>query len=231
MAGAGLSLSDLFAAVAERMRQEREVFNQADTYNGDHGDHMVAIFEIASQAAQDASLLKSSAQPTSELATVMQSAAENLRSLQENNSAQLYAIGLESFARQFARNEVSLEELDRYVRSVLREGSRKPDSQDAAGALSSSSLTSSGKVLRALVAGINGWQAASGPQEGAGGSDMNLQRMFDLGMIYYEAKRRGGTKAQVLAEAAVEASPLKDVSYRAESGKLALRTLLEELRK
>ena len=48
-----IDLAKLFGAVASNLGEKRETLNQADTYNNDHGDHMVEIFEVVTQAVKE----------------------------------------------------------------------------------------------------------------------------------------------------------------------------------
>ncbi len=46
-------LAPLFEAVRITLLQNRLELNQADKINGNHGDHMVEVFQIATQSAQE----------------------------------------------------------------------------------------------------------------------------------------------------------------------------------
>lgn len=59
-----IDLVKLFGAVANNMGNQRESLNQADTYNNDHGDNMVEIFEVVTQAVKE----KKNADPADQLA-------------------------------------------------------------------------------------------------------------------------------------------------------------------
>ena len=59
-----IDLAKLFGAVANSLGEQRETLNQADTYNNDHGDHMVEIFEVVTQAVKE----KKNANPADQLA-------------------------------------------------------------------------------------------------------------------------------------------------------------------
>lgn len=45
MAANALDLGTLFSAVAKNLSANQEALNQADTYNHDHGTHIVEIFQ------------------------------------------------------------------------------------------------------------------------------------------------------------------------------------------
>jgi hypothetical protein len=87
--------------------------------------------------------------------------------------------------------------------------------------------TKSGDVLKALLAGLAGWQ---GMERGDSKTSMlDVSYLFDLGVSYMQAKARGGSKAEIIANAAVSVSPLDNVPHRAESGVLVIQTLLEAI--
>ena len=203
------TLSDQFEKVAGRLIQDRAALNQSDTLNGNHGDHMVAIFQIASQAALQ--------MPGDDLAGAMELASNELRQLEDNASAQLYAQGLQHFASQFREHAIGFDDLETYIQSALAEHKQSEPKNPKAG-----------DVLKALVSGLAGWQSAS-QYEGALKKGMEMGYLFDLGVAYLQAKQRTDNKIEALAETAVLVSPLGKTPYRAQSGKLVIVTLLKAM--
>lgn len=215
-----LNLSYLFQSAKERLIARQEELNQADTYNGNHGDHMVEIFDVAVQAAGQAS--------SESLSGGMQRAGEMLSELSDNGSAQVYAQGLTEFSQAFARHQISLEELVAYVRGLLRQ--ERPPAQES-GVVGDSAETiqsSPAQVLKSLVDGLNGWRQ-SGSERNSPRKDLDMGALFELGMIYMQAKRSGGSRLEVISEAAVSASPLSLVPHRYLSGKFAISALLDAM--
>lgn len=45
-----LDLVNLFQGVAKTLVDNRTALNEADTYNHDHGDNMVKVFQVISEA-------------------------------------------------------------------------------------------------------------------------------------------------------------------------------------
>ena len=202
-------LAHLFRAVQEAMEVRRQAFNQADEINGNHGDHMVQIFDIAARAAKQ--------QGGAELAEAMDRSGQWLVTCIDNGSAQVYARGLAALAEQFRKHEISLEDLLAYVQGATLE---KADAKVSA------PQVKSGLVLKALLGGLASWQEAEGDKATDG---LSLGYLFDLGVAYMQAKRGGGSRAEVIAEAAAAVSPLKDVPHRRMSGKAAILALLEAM--
>lgn len=210
LAGAHSSeLGSLFRAALDRLVEHRQALNAADLINGNHGDHMVEIFQAAVQAARQ--------YRQSELPEAMQQAGAALRQLPGNASASVYALGLEQFARQFRQHALTTGDLLAYGQRLLGE----EDMEKPAGASDRSS-----EVLKALVEGLNGWSQG---EQSAAGRPLSLGGLFELGMAYMQARQRGGSKAEILADAAASASPLGQVPHRYRSGKLAIQAILEAM--
>lgn len=210
-------LSLLFQAVGEALRQNRLAFNQADPVNGNHGDHMVEVFEIAARAAGE--------RPVEDVAGAMEHAAQLLSAQKDNGSAQVYAHGLEQLARQLRRYHVKLDDLIAYVQGALAEVSTpSPAGQPEVGKRVETEA-SSGNVLKALMNGLAGWsQIESGqiPSE----SPLDMGALFEFGIAYIQAKQRGGSRVEILADAAASVSPLSKTPHRYASGKVAIQALL-----
>jgi hypothetical protein len=212
-----LELAPLFTAVEQALSQNRDALNQADLYNANHGDHMIAIFNLAAQAARD--------NQDARLPDAMQVAADRLRDQADNGSAQVYGRGLAQLAGQFRKYNLDLEDFVGYVRHVLSDA-KDESGQDGA--------TPSRDVLKALMGALAGWQQVeAGKQPTENPLDMGF--LFDLGVAYMQAKQRaggsagGGNRAQMLADAAASVSPLSSVPHRYQSGKLAIQALLEAM--
>jgi hypothetical protein len=208
-------LSRLFRAVGDALRREQATLNQADALNGNHGDHMVEIFEVAARAAD--------LQRQAEMPEAMEAAAGLLEEQAHNGSAQVYAHGLRQMAAQFRRYQVTLDDLLGYVQRALAE---QKDARPEPGQAPES--RSSGDVLKALASGLVGWgQVESG--QPAAVSLLDMGTLFEFGMAYLQARQRGGSRSEVLADAAASVSPLRQVPHRYASGKLAIQALLEAM--
>jgi hypothetical protein len=213
-----LELAPLFSAVEQALSLNREKLNQADPYNGDHGDHMIATFHLAAQAARE--------NLGAGLSDSMQVAADLLGEQTGNGSAQVYGRGLAQLAAQFRKYNLDLQDFVGYVRNVLSDTKAEPGQAEAA---------PSKDVLKALMGALAGWQQVeAGKQPSENPLDMGF--LFDLGVAYMQAKQRAGNpagganRAQLLADAAASVSPLSSVPHRYQSGVLAIQALLEAMR-
>jgi len=99
MANEQIDLLKLFNQVTKAVKKNQANLNQADDYNHDHGDNMVEIFEVISQAMKT----KKNAAPADQL----EYAAQLLRRKSQSGSASLYANGLEKAAKQVLGQDVN----------------------------------------------------------------------------------------------------------------------------
>lgn len=90
MATKSVDLTQLFGAAASALLENKETLNQADAYNHNHGDNMVQIFNVITQAMQE----KSTATPSDRLAY----ASNKVQATSQSGSAKLYAEGLQKAA-------------------------------------------------------------------------------------------------------------------------------------
>ena len=239
MAVETFSLAPLFQAVGQALEDNRHSLNLADSYNGNHGDHMVRIFLLAAQAAE----AKQGLPP----AEGMQLAACLLEKEKQNGSAQVYSRGLSCIAEQFRTYEVTVNDLVNYIQGVLvdKQGksgeagishqSRKSGSgfsqvgeEIQSRPTDESSSAKSGKILKALASGLAAW-GKEPDERNQKGSSLDIGSLFEFGMAYLQAKQRGGSKIEVLADAAASVSPLSRVPHRYLSGKIAIQALLQAI--
>jgi hypothetical protein len=207
-----LELAPLFAAVEQALTGNREALNQADLMNGNHGDHMIAVFHLAARAAEE--------KQAAPLAEAMQYAAGLLGEQSDNGSARVYSSGLAQMAFQFRKYDLDLDDFVGYVRQALRENKEEVEPTGE---------TRSKDVLKALLAALAGWKDVEAGKPPAD-TPLDMGFLFDLGVAYMQAKQRGGTdRARVLADAAASVSPLSSVPHRLQSGKLAIEALLEAM--
>ncbi len=225
-----LDMIELFSGALQALKDQRERLNQADATNGNHGDHMVAIFEVAVQAAraEQAALTgqRSGVQGVGISAAMLQ-ASRQLENLENNDSARLYGRGLALLAQRLQERTLELDDLAAYASSLL---SAKEDQTETKPPASERELD----VVKALLDALSDWERhetnrLKTPAEQQTQSGTDLGYLFGAGMAYLQAKAKGGDRLDILAETAVNASPLGRAAHRAESGRLVLRTLLQSL--
>ena len=205
---AGIDLAKLFGAVASNLGDQRETLNQADTYNNDHGDHMVEIFEVVTQAVKE----KKNADPADQLAY----ASEILRRKQ-SGSAQVYANGLAQASQQFQGQPVTTDNAGMLLQTLLGGGQAPaaPSQQSGGG----------GDMLGALLGGLTG---QSTQQQGAD-NGLDVGDLLNAGMAFMNAKQQGSSTGEAAINALMSASPLGQSSHRKESGAMVANTIMQVL--
>lgn len=125
----GIDLVTLFGTVASTLQQNQSSLNEADAYNGDHGDNMVEIFEVITQAMKE----KKSAEPADQLAY-----ASQLLQKKKSGSAQMYAQGLTQASKDFKGQAVTQDNAMQLIQSLIGGGQAAPQQnpvQDLLGGL------------------------------------------------------------------------------------------------
>jgi hypothetical protein len=207
------SLGMIFRSVGDALQENRNTLNLADPFNTNHGDHMVEIFRLASQAADE--------KQDSSLAEAMEYAAVSMEGKTKNGSAQTYAHGLRQIGKQLRRSDVTLDELLTFVHNALIEN--KSDRKEE-----QMIKPRPGEVLKALLSGLAGWSEI---EEGKTPSNnpLDIGALFVFGMIYMQAKKKNTNRLDVLSDAAASASPLVKIPHRYQSGRIAFRALLQAM--
>jgi hypothetical protein len=203
-----IDLAQLFGAVTNSLGNQRETLNQADTYNNDHGDHMVEIFEVVTQAVKE----KKNASPADQLAY----ASEILRRKQ-SGSAQVYANGFAQAAQQFQGQTVTTDNAGMLLQTLLGGGQAPaaPPQQTGGG----------GDLLGSLLGSLTGQ-----PSQGQGAADgLDMGDLLNAGMAFMNAKQQGSSTAEAAINALMSASPLGQSSHRKESGTLVANTIMQVL--
>ncbi|MBP9675137.1 MAG: DAK2 domain-containing protein [Anaerolineaceae bacterium] len=183
MAGQNIDLAKLFGNVATTLDENKSTLNKADSYNHDHGDNMVQIFEVVTQAVK----AKSNATPAEQLAY----ASELLQSKTQSGSAKLYAQGLQDASNKFsgqkaisAENGVQLLQAlmgtqNKVAPETLKTQVKQSASQQAGadllgsllgglGGASQNQADDAGDMLGSLLGGLVGGQQSATANNGAG---------------------------------------------------------------
>jgi hypothetical protein len=198
-----LDLSALFQAVTDNMVENRDTLNQADAYNHNHGDNMVEIFRVITEA-MDA---KPSADPADQLAY----ASELLREKSQSGSAQMYAQGLSQASQEFSGQNITTDDAMTLINLLLGGQPAAPAQQPQ----------SSGNLLGSLLSSFSGSQSS----EGQDGLDMN--DLLTAGMSYMNSKQQGKDNVEAIMTALVSATQSGQSPHRAESGAMVAQTLMQ----
>jgi len=193
-----LDLTTLFQSVTSNLLQNKDTLNKADTYNHDHGDNMVQIFEVITEAMQT----KQGADPADQLAY----ASELLRKKSQSGTAQFYVQGLTKAAKEFSDGQqVTPDNAIMLVQSLL---GAEPKQQ------------SSGNMLGSLLSGLTGGGQAQ--DDGLDAGDL-----LNAGLAFMQSRQQGESTGEALMDALVAGTAMGQTPHRAQSGALVANTLMQ----
>lgn len=195
-----IDLLKLFQSVNGVLQENQQSLNKADTYNHDHGDHMVEIFTTIS----DALLEKKDQDPASQLAY-----ASKLLSKQDSGSAQLYTQGLKQASSQLKGQSLSPQNIMQLIQAMMG-GGESEASQDP---------------LQNLLGGLLG----GGQEQQTADSGLDAGDLLNAGLAFLSAKQHGQSNIEALVNAVMAASPFAETPHRQQSSHLVVKTLLETL--
>jgi len=223
MANNQIDLISIFNQVTKTMQANKTNLNKADSYNHDHGDHMVEIFEVITQAMKD----KKNADPADQL----EYAAKLLRGQVKSGSGQLYADGLGSAAKQITGKELNAGTIMSMLQTIMNAGQGSPKTTQTGGGLLGSLLGSLGETqqqddgldLGDLMGALAGG-SSSGSQEG-----MDLGDLVGAGMKILNATKGNESSLESLAGTLLSGTKMEESDYRKQSGQLVTSTVLKTL--
>jgi hypothetical protein len=204
-----IDLGKLFQTVAGTMAENKQQLNKADTYNHDHGDNMVEVFNVISQAMQE----KKDADPADQLAY-----ASQLLRQRKSGSAQVYAQGLSQASKEFkGQSQVTTADAMKLIQSLLGGGQ----------AASGQPLGGVGDLLGTLLGGASGAATSAQGQQTPGGLDVG--DLLNAGMAFMDTKSKGGSTMEAIVNALVSGSAMADSAHRSQSGALVVNSLLQAI--
>jgi hypothetical protein len=226
-----LNLANLFQSVASSLTDQRQNLNSADTYNHDHGDNMVEVFNVISQAMQE----KQNADPADQLAY-----ASQLLRQRNSGSAQVYAQGLSQASKEFkGQQQVSPDNAINLIQALLGGGqasTAQPQSGmgDLLGSLlggrnaaTQQSQSGIGDLLGSLLGG--GTTAAQQPQNQQASNGLDVSDLVNAGMAFMNTKSQGGNNMEAIVNALVSGSAMGNSQHRSQSGALVVNSLLQAI--
>jgi len=225
-----IDLAKLFGSITKQLAQNKETLNEADSYNHNHGDNMVQIFNLAQNA-----VAKRSGKPVEDqLAYASQVVKEKTNS----GSANLYAQGLESAARNLSGKDLNEKTMGVLLQSLL--GVEQPEpkpqvqSDNILGSLLSGFAGQSSKptpsnqssqtdnILGSLLSGLTGQTSEQADSD----QSLGLDDLMQAGMAYFQSKQSGDSNMEAIMSALMAASPMGKSSHRAQSGSIVASTIM-----
>ena len=202
----GIDLAQLFGAAAQALTANQSALNQADAGNGNHGDNMVQMFKLITQAIN----ATQGKPPAQQLKQASKALTDNATS----GSSRLYAQGLAQAAQQFKGQKSITPETAMPLVQTLLAGGQAPTSAPAAGA----------DMLGQLLGGMGQQKPAGGASQG-----LDLGNLLNAGMAFMQAKQSGQDNMQAAVSALMSSSPLSQQPHRAQSGEVVANALLQAI--
>ncbi len=199
-----LDLVNLFQTVASTLAQNQQSLNQADTFNHNHGDNMVQMFEMISKAM----LEKKNADPANQLAHAAQVLSQG-----KSGSAQVYARGLTQAAQEFkGQKQINPEDVLKLITSLMGGGQ-----------------ASTGRPSAGIAEVLSTLLSSSGPQSQQDSGEIGIDDLLTAGLTFVNAKQQGSSNMDALVQAMVSDSPMSESQHRSQSGALVANTLLQAI--
>ena len=244
MAEQNIDLAQLFDFVTRTLEQKRPELNQADTYNHDHGDHIIEVFELITQVAKE--------NPGLDAGQLLEKASERLREKQ-TGTAQVYAQNLAQGAPQLQGKSLTQQTLPLLMQALLGGAAQQPTQQQPAaqggdalsgllGALlgggqapaqaqqqAAPSGAAGGDLLGGLLGALmgGGQQQAAGNQQGGLSDGIDLGDVMRMGSAFMQASQSGKSTTQAALEALAAASNVGQTPHRAQSATLVMQALMQ----
>jgi hypothetical protein len=220
----GFDLSSLFGAATQALAANQSSLNQADTENQNHGDNMVQVFNMITQAMAS----KPNASPSQQLSQASQYLAQNAT----NGSAYVYSQGLAQAAQEFQGQPALTPNNAGMLIQALLSGGQQPAAQSSGGGLlgasmgqgQSASQASAGDLLGALMG-----QGQAANQSGGQDSGIDLGDVVNAGMAFMNAKQQGQGNLQAGLAALMAVGPMAGKPHREQSGQLVANALLQAI--
>jgi len=204
MATNQINLLEAFQAVGNALKQSQIELNQADNYNHDHGDNMVEIFDVITQAIKE--------KKGSDSASQLEYAAQLLRSKQ-SGSAQYYTQSLDQAAQEFQGKTVTADNAMTLLQTLL-----------GGGQASTQSSSDLGDILGSLLPSLGGSSTSQGVP-----TTVDWARLARGGLKYLQSKKEGKDTMTSLMDALMSTEGTQQAPYRKQSGSIIANTLLQAL--
>jgi len=198
-----LDLVSLFGSVTQSIAENQATLNQADKYNHNHGDNMVEIFRVITEAMET----KQGADPADQL----EYASQLLRKKSQSGSAQMYAEGLSQASHEFQGKKITTDNAMDLISLLLGGQNAAPEQPEKP----------SGDIFGSILSSLSGSQSSAN-QDG-----LDLSDVLTAGMSFLSSKQQGKDNVESIMAALVSATQSGQSPHRAESGALVAKTLLQ----
>jgi hypothetical protein len=197
-------LTNLFESVTEQLAQKKETLNAADSYNHNHGDHMVQIFNMVQNAVNE-----KSGEP---IAEQLRYASKVVEQNANSGSASLYAQGFSKAAENMRGKDLSPDGINSLLTGLL--SAEKP--------IETTQASQKKGLFGSLLAGFFGKQQPSQTDDGIG-----LNNLIQGAIAFSQSMKDGEGSTQAAVEALMAASPMGQSDHRKESGSIVAQTIMD----
>jgi len=199
MAG-NIDLATIFQTVTARLSEKKDTLNEADTYNHDHGDHMVQIFDLIQNAVS-----KKTNKPVSDQ---LKYASKVVKDKAHSGSAELYAQGLSKAASNLSGADLNTNTMSTLVKSLLNVEEPQQKQQ-------------TGEGFGSLLSGLLGGGEADSKE-----NEFGVDDLLQAGLAFYQSKQEGDSNTKAIIDALLAASPMGQSAHRTQSGSLVASTIM-----
>jgi hypothetical protein len=196
-----MDLSTIFQSVTAQLNDQQSTLNEADTYNHDHGDHMVQIFSLIQNA-----VTQKSEQPVAEQ---LNYASQVVEKETDSGSGKLYAQGLAKAADNFSGSDLQPDTLGLLVKSLLNVEEPPQQKQET-------------NFLGSLLSELTGK-----PDTSENDQKLGIDELMRAGMAFYQSKQEGSSTTEALMGALMATSPLGASTHRTMSGSMVASTIMD----
>lgn len=198
----------LTSTVRVQLEENRDYFNQLDTTNGNHGDHLLAVWERVAATVRE--------YPDSPPEALLGEIGKSLEHITSCNTARAYALVTRRLARRFAAGDLTLDAIADLAQRLVK--GLPPDSIDA------DKARSAGRLAETLLRQIGGQGRLRELADRFG-----IAELFSTGIDAARAAQAGRPALHAGVAFLVSNSPLGYAPHRKISAQLVLKTLLVEI--
>lgn len=240
MATRSVDLSKVFQAVTKELKANKVALNEADTFNHDHGNNMVEVFQTVTKAVKE----KKGATASEQL-----DYASKMLQNKPSGSAKAYSQGLAEAATRFEGKQLTADNAMQLVAALMGSGQQAQTStgaQDPLGGLAGSLLSGlmggqqgaqppasnqdplgglAGSLLSGLMGGTQTAQPAAQDQSSQSGFDAS--DLLQAGMAFMQSQQQGGSPMESIISALISGSTVGSSPHRKESGAMIINTILQ----
>lgn len=203
-----LNLVNMFQTVTSTLKTNQQSLNQADVYNHDHGDNMVEVFNVISQAMQE----KQTADPADQLAY-----ASQILKQRKSGSSQIYAQGLSKASQNFkGQKQITPDNAISLIQTLIGGGQTQ----------ATESPTPTGDMISMLLGSSNNNSPAQSQNEQAS-DGIDAGDLLNAGMAFLNSKSHGESNVEAIVNAIVSGSAMGNSDHRTQSSTLVVNSLLQ----